>query len=140
MAVAIPIRATGGDATAAEFRRVGEAGERALQHIRNVAQPASASLRATDAASREAQVGLEDFAGRLGLAGIAAAAAVAGVGLALRTGIQEAAEAERAYNRLQGVLRATGGASGLTAERIVAIAEAIEGSTLATRGGGAGRR
>ncbi|WP_188873811.1 phage tail tape measure C-terminal domain-containing protein, partial [Iodidimonas muriae] len=65
-------------------------------------------------------------------AGLAAGAALAGVGLVLARGIAEAAEAERSYRRLEAVLRATGFASGLTARDIAGFADEMERSTLAS--------
>ncbi|MBX6321726.1 MAG: phage tail length tape measure family protein [Rhodospirillaceae bacterium] len=46
--------------------------------------------------------------------------------------MQEAAEADRSYRRLEAVLRATGHASGLTAREIAGFASAMERSTLAS--------
>ena len=68
----------------------------------------------------------------LGPAGLAAGAALAGVGLVLTRGLQEAAQADQSYRRLEAVLRATGQASGLTASEITGFADGLERSTLAT--------
>ncbi|MFZ1413475.1 MAG: hypothetical protein WAS73_02680, partial [Defluviicoccus sp.] len=99
-------------------------------------------LQALDGVAGEVRGNLESMAGRLGPlgaglsrigpAGLAAAAALAGVGLTLTRSFQEAAEAERSYRRLEAVLKATGHASGLTASEIGAFASTMEASTLVT--------
>lgn len=126
----------------AELRDVGETGERALKRIEDASRPASRALQAIDGATGQVRGSLEAMTGRLGPlgaaltrlgpAGIAAGAALAGIGLALTAGLQEAAEAERSYRRLEAVLRATGQASGLTARSIAAFADEIERTTLTT--------
>ena len=126
----------------AELRDVGETGERALKRIEDASRPASRALQAIDGATGQVRGSLEAMTGRLGPlgaaltrlgpVGIAAGAALAGIGLALTAGLQEAAEAERSYRRLEAVLRATGQASGLTAHSIAAFADEIERTTLTT--------
>lgn len=126
----------------AELRDVGQAGERAFQRIEAATRPASRALQVVDGVAGDVRGALEAMAGRLGpvgtaftrlgSAGLVAGAALAGVGLALSSGLREAAEAERSYRRLEAVLRATGQSSGLTARSIAAFAEGIERSTLTT--------
>jgi phage-related minor tail protein len=84
-----------------------------------------------------AAIGLSSQLGPLGSAltalgpiGIAAGAALAALTLGLTASAKEAALAEQAQNRLQGVLRATGYASGLTGKEIAEMAEDMEHSTL----------
>ena len=126
----------------AELRDVGESGQRSLRRIEEASRPASRALLAVDGAAGQVRGSLEGLTGRLGPlggalrglgpAGLAAGAALAGMGLVLTRGVQEAAEAERSYNRLQAVLRATGFAAGLTGREIRDFAEAMERTTLAT--------
>jgi hypothetical protein len=111
--------------------------------VRDASQPASRGLLAVDAASREVQASLGRFAGQLGPvgrglsalgpAGLAAGAAIGGIVLALRQGLDAAAEAEQRMFRLEGVLRATGHASGLTARELEQFAIGLDRSTLAAK-------
>ncbi|HRW61478.1 MAG TPA: phage tail tape measure C-terminal domain-containing protein [Defluviicoccus sp.] len=140
--LAIRLAVIDGGKVKAELRDVGDAGSRSLKRIEDAARPASRALQALDGVAGEVRGNLESMAGRLGPlgaglvrlgpAGIAAAGAIAGVGLALTRSFQEAAEADRSYRRLEAVLKATGHASGLTAGEIGVFAEAMEASTLVT--------
>jgi len=124
----------------AELKEIGESGEKSLQRITLAGQPASKSLIALNAAANDmkgAAIGLSSQLGPLGSAltalgpiGIAAGAALAALTLGLTASAKEAALAEQAQNRLQGVLRATGYASGLTGKEIAEMAEDMEHSTL----------
>ncbi len=126
----------------AELKDVGESGERSLKRIEDAASPASRGLQALDGAAGQVRGSLEGLNGRLGPLGaalsrlgpigLAAGAALAGIGVVLTRGVQEAAEADRSYRRLEAVLRATGNASGLTAHQIADFAEGLEHSTLAS--------
>ncbi|MDG4603750.1 MAG: phage tail tape measure C-terminal domain-containing protein [Defluviicoccus sp.] len=140
--LAIRLAVVDGNKVKAELKDVGDAGSRSLKRIEDAARPASRALQAIDGVAGEVRGNLESMAGRLGPlgaglsrigpAGLAAAAAIAGVGLALKGGFEEAAEADRAWRRLEAVLKATGHASGLTATEIGAFSEAMEASTLVT--------
>jgi hypothetical protein len=140
--LAIRLAVIDGGKVRAELRDVGDAGSRSLKRIEDAARPASRALQALDGVAGEVRGNLESMAGRLGPlgaglsrigpAGLAAAAALAGVGLALTRSFQEAAEADRSYRRMEAVLKATGHASRLTAGEIGAFAEAMEASTLVT--------
>ena len=140
--LAIRLAVVDGGKVKAELRDIGDAGSRSLKRIEDAARPASRALQALDGVAGEVRGNLQSMAGRLGPlgaglsrigpAGLAAAAALAGVGLALTRSFQEAAEADRSYRRLEAVLKATGHASGLTAGEIGAFAEATEASTLVT--------
>ena len=140
--IGIRLAVVDGQKVKAELRDVGETGQRALKRIEDAAEPASRSLRALDGAAAEVRNAMEGMTGRLGAvggalsalgpAGIAAGAALAAMGVGLVAGIQEAANAERSYRRLEAVLNATGYASGLTGQQIVEFADGIESSTLVT--------
>jgi len=140
--LAIRLAVVDGGKVKAELRDVGDTGQRALSRIEDASRPASKALQALDGVTGEVRAGLEGMASRLGPvgsglsrigpAGLAAAAAIAGVGAALKVGFQEAAEADRSYRRLEAVLKATGSASGLTAQQIASFAEDVERATLAT--------
>ena len=129
----------------AELRDVGDSGARALQRIEDASRPASRALHALDGVAGELRGGLEEMAGRtgalgaglagLGPVGFAAAAALGAITLGLKGGLEEAAKADQSYRRLEAVLKATGNASGLTADEIASFADGIERSTLATAEG-----
>lgn len=140
--LAVRLAVIDGGKVKAELRDVGESGQRSLKRIEDAARPASRALQAIDGAAGQVRGSLEGLTGRLGPlggalsrlgpAGLAAGAAIAGLGLILTRGVQEAAEADRSYRRLEAVLRATGHASGLTAREIAGFAEEMERSTLAS--------
>jgi hypothetical protein len=69
----------------------------------------------------------------LGPVGIAAATALGTVVTVMGAGIAKAAELERAHLKLEAVLKATGHASGLTAEQVEAMVKRLTASTMATR-------
>src|SRR5512132_1505561 len=143
--LAIRLAVIDGGRVKAELRDVGDAGSRSLKRIEDAARPASRALQALDGVAGEVRGGLEDMAGRagplgaglmrLGPAGLAAAAAIGAVTLGLKGSLEEAAKADQAYLRLEAALKATGHASGLTADEIASFADGIERSTLATAEG-----
>ncbi|MBX3516041.1 MAG: phage tail tape measure protein [Rhodospirillales bacterium] len=143
--LAIRLAVIDGGKVKAELRDVGDSGARALQRIEDASRPASRALQALDGVAGEVRGGLEAMSGRLGAVGsglarlgplgLAAGAALAGVGIAVSKGIEEAAKADQSYRRLDAVLKATGYASGLTAKEISSFADGIERSTLATAEG-----
>jgi len=143
--LAIRLAVIDGGKVKAELRDVGDSGARALQRIEQAARPASRALQALDGVAGEVRGDLEAMSGRLGAVGsglarlgpigLAAGAALAGVGLAVSRGVEEAAKADQSYRRLEAVLKATGQASGLTADEIATFADGIERSTLATAEG-----
>lgn len=140
--LAIRLAVIDGGKVKAELRDVGDSGTRALQRIEEASRPASRALHALDGVAGGLRGGLEEMAGRagalgagltrIGPAGVAAAAAIGAVTLGLKRSLEEAAKADQSYRRLEAVLRATGHASGLTAEQIADFADGIERSTLAT--------
>ena len=143
--LAIRLAVVDGGKVKAELRDVGETGSRSLKRIEDAAQPASRALQALDGTAGQIRGNLEGMAGRLGSlgaglarigpAGLVAAAAIGGIGLALQAAFQEAAEADRSQRRLEAVLKATGHAAGLTAREITSFADGLEAATLATAEG-----
>lgn len=69
---------------------------------------------------------------RVGPAGRAAAAGIGAVTAVVVAGIREAEAYNQSYNRMAGVLRATGNAAGLTAQQIAGVADELENTTLAS--------
>lgn len=138
--LAIRLSVMEGGKVKAELKEIGESGEKSLQRITLAGQPASKALVALNAAANDvkgAAIGLSSQMGPLGAglaalgpAGIAAGAAVGGLALIFKQSYEEAALAEQTFNRLQGVLKATGYASGLTGKEIAEMAEDMEHSTL----------
>lgn len=143
--LAIRLAVIDGGKVKAELRDVGDSGARALQRIEDASRPASRALQVLDGVAGELRGGLEEMAGRtgalgaglarIGPAGLAAAAAIGAVTLGLKGSLEEAAKADQSYRRLEAVLKATGHASGLTADEIASFADGIERSTLATAEG-----
>jgi hypothetical protein len=140
--LAIRLAVIDGGKVKAELREVGDTGSRSLKRIEDAARPASRALQALDGVSSEVRGGLEAMSGRLGAVGsglarlgplgLAAGAALAGIGIAVGSSVEEAAKADQSHRRLEAVLKATGYASGLTAKEIATFADGIEASTLAT--------
>lgn len=71
---------------------------------------------------------LQRLKGRFGDLGLAAGAAFAAI--TLKQGLSEFLEAERIFNRLEGVIRVTGQAAGFTASEIKAMADEMEKQTF----------
>lgn len=140
--VSVRLSVIDGGKVKAELRSVGDEGERAFRRIGEATTPANAKLRVVNAVAQEARGRLDDMAANAGLAGgalralgpagLAAAAGIGAVALALSAGLRESAEAEKVQARLEGVLKATGFAAGLTGREISNLAEEIEGYSLAT--------
>ncbi len=138
--LAIRLSVMDGGKVKAELKEIGESGEKSLKKIELAGQPASKSLIALNAAANDmkgAAIGLSSQMGpvgaglaALGPAGLAAGAALGALALIFKQSYEEAALAEQTFNRLQGVLKATGYASGLTGKEIADMAEQMEHSTL----------
>jgi len=138
--ISIRIAVLDGDKTRRELTLTGEAGQRALAKIKEATAPASKSLVAVNVVSEQVRYGMENLAGgtgslgaslvRLGPVGLAAAAVLGTLGLAVAGGIREFKEAEQALNQLNAALKATDFTAGVTAAQITALGEAIEGNTL----------
>lgn len=134
-------RAPGAEETDRQIERLGETGERAGRRIKRGAGEASTGLKAVNAASVEVQSGLGGLAasagpaGRvlstMGPAGVAAAAGVAVLTLGVGASTRAFGAWETQMLTIEGVLRATGTASGKTAAEISALARDIGDATLA---------
>lgn len=72
--------------------------------------------------------------GRIGVAGVAFGAAMAGIGLATSSAIREFAEFESQVFKLEAMLRATGGTVGLTSQELQDLANDVGMATLASAG------
>lgn len=138
--ISIRIAVVDGDKVRRELTLTGEAGQRALAKIKEATAPATKSLAAVNVVGEQVRYGMENLAGgsgtlgasliRLGPVGLAAAAAIGTLGLAVAGGIREFKEAEQALNQLNAALKATDFSSGVTSAQITALGEAVEGNTL----------
>jgi phage-related minor tail protein len=138
--ISIRIAVVDGDKVRRELTLTGEAGQRALAKIKEATAPATKSLAAVNVVGEQVRYGMENLAGgtgslgasltRLGPVGLAAAAAIGALGLAVAGGIREFKEAEQALNQLNAALNATDFSAGVTAKEITALGEAVEGNTL----------
>ncbi|PZP83844.1 MAG: hypothetical protein DI582_10230 [Azospirillum brasilense] len=138
--VSVRITVLDGDKARRELTLTGEAGQRALQKIKDASVPASRSLVAINAVSQEVSYGLHGVAGnagsvgtvltRLGPIGIAAAVVLGGITLAASKGIKEFKEAAGALKSFNAALAATDSVSGVTAREITELGEAVEANTL----------
>jgi hypothetical protein len=123
------------------FRALGAEGEKQLDRIQRAAAREELRQRFRPAVD-EARAAVEGLAGSLGpagtalgsfgTAGLAAAAGFAVLGAGLARGVREFAEAEVSVKRLEGVIRATGGAAGRTAEDIQGLADRMAQTRLVT--------
>jgi hypothetical protein len=123
------------------FRALGAEGEKALERIQRAAAREELRQRFRPAVD-EARGAVEGLAGALGpagtalgafgTAGVAAAAGFAVLGAGIARGVREFEEAEVSLKRLEGVVRATGGAAGRTAGDIARLAEEMAGTRLVT--------
>ena len=143
--IALRIAIRDAEQAARTLRSLGTEGEAALSKLATGTAPVNRALGGLSGlfddvgARATASWGpFDGVAGRLvglGPAGIAAVAGIGAVTAAIAVGVRETAQAEVSYARLEGVLRATGGASGLTAKQIGELADEMESTTLATAEG-----
>ena len=140
--LAIRLSVMDGGKVKADLQDIGDSGQKSLQKIEQASNPASTALLALDAASSNIKGRFEELTGGLGplgsalsvigIGGLAAGAAFAVVSETIGKSLEVTAEAERSYNRLTAVLKATGDSSGLTANDIVDLSKKLETTTLST--------
>jgi len=138
--LSIRIAVIDGDKARRELTLTGEQGQRALQRIQQASKPASKELAALNVVGEQVRYGMENLAQgsgtlgtslmRLGPYGLAAAAAVGAVTLAVNAGWREFKEAERVVNQLNAALQTTDHVSGVTAQQITELGDAVERNTL----------
>lgn len=118
----------------------GDTAEKALKKVKTSTEPASKSLALVNVAGEQLKFGMEHLAEgsgtlgtslmRLGPYGLAAAAAIGAVGLAVAAGLKEFRQTEQAINQLNAALATTDSASGVTTRSITELGEAVEKNTL----------
>lgn len=122
------------------LQSLGTEGQQALRKIETASGPASRGMTAFRAAANDAQSSAAAYSSRLGPLGaglsklgpigIAAAAGIGAITLAVGAGLRQWAEAERVQLRLEAVLRATGNAAGVTAKQIEEFADKLAKNSL----------
>lgn len=122
---------------------LGEEGTRTLKKLEEISKGPGAGLKFINAASKEAEAGLQSLAGRagvvgsllpkIGAGGLLAAAGIGTLTAGVTASLRQFAEAERLQLRLEGVLKATGGAAGISAKQLTEYADQIEATTFATK-------
>jgi len=147
--VGIRISAEGAEQARRQIEAIGPAGDAAMRRVATATSAATPPVqnlaRASDAATR-ALAGMGGSLGTLGGALSGATTAAAGlstalfaVGAAAATGltaaIQVAEKFERLSLRTEAIVRATGGAAGVSAQEIRTLSQEIARSTLASTAG-----
>ncbi|MFM9889618.1 MAG: phage tail tape measure C-terminal domain-containing protein [Rickettsiales bacterium] len=138
--LSIRIAVVDGDKARRELTLTGEQGQRALARIQEASKPASRELAGFNVVGEQVRFGMEHLAEgsgslgtslvRLGPAGLAAAAVIGTLGLAVTEGLKEFKAAEQALNSLNAALKATDSSSGITASTIEKLGESVEKNTL----------
>ena len=138
--ISIRISVLDGDKVRKELTLTGEQGQRALDKIREATKPASKELAGLNVVGEQVRFGMEHLAEgsgtlgislmRLGPIGLATAAVIGSVGLAVSEGRREFKNAEQAINQLNTALKATDNSAGVTAKQILALGESVEKNTL----------
>jgi hypothetical protein len=141
--IVIRLSVADGEKVKKALEGIGKEGEAALRKITAAGKEPSAGLKALGAASDELHGKMGQLAGQSGALGnVLSAFGPVGVtvaaGFAIITGaatkaLTAFAEAEKSQLRLAGVLKATGGAAGLTAQQITAFNDALERQTFFTK-------
>src|SRR5262249_7920727 len=118
----------------------GDSADKVFKKIKTATEPATKSVALVNVAGEQLKFGMENLSEgsgtvgtslmRLGPWGLAAAAAIGAVGLAVSEGLKEFKQAEQAVNQLNAALATTDSASGVTTRQITALGEAVEKNTL----------
>jgi hypothetical protein len=136
--VNVRIGTEGADKVKRDLEAIGAEGERAGRRIQGATTAASPALQSIAGLSDSAATAVAGLSSRLGVVGSAltgAAAAGAGLGVAITAGlgaaIRGAEQLERLTLRTEAIIKATGGAAGLSAQQIRDLSNEIEDTTLA---------
>jgi hypothetical protein len=140
--LSIRLAVLGSQEATQRFVSFGDVGSRALRQVETGSVLSTKAMQGVAATGRSVETSMQSMALRLGPVGaglaalgpigIGAAAGIAAVAFALKSGLGELASAENAQLRIAALLRATESASGQTAASIEALANSIERGTAAT--------
>ncbi len=118
----------------------GDNADKVFKKVKAATEPATKSLALVNVAGEQLKFGMEGLAEgsgtlgtslmRLGPYGLAAAAAIGAVGIAVTEGLKQFKQTEQAINQLNAALAATDSASGVTTRTITELGEAVEKNTL----------
>lgn len=143
--VSLRLKVEDGAAAEQALTQFGEKGQASLRRIEEAGKPASKELLAVNEAGKllkdqaEQLAGplgrISDMLGKVGPAGLAAAAALGAGVTAFTASARAAGEWERQMFRVDAVLKATGGSAGVTAKEIDALAVRLGRDTLASAAG-----
>ncbi|HAK62689.1 MAG TPA: hypothetical protein DCO82_05535, partial [Alphaproteobacteria bacterium] len=124
------------EVVARALRNLGKDGEAALKKLEKASADSSARMKAHRAAAQELNGVFQQMAqragplapllSRMGAAGTIAAAGIGALSVGLKAAITTAAEAEKMQLRLGAVLRATGGAAGLSKQQLINYASELQ--------------
>jgi hypothetical protein len=140
--LSIRLAVLGSQEATQRFVSFGDVGSRALRQVETGSVLSTKAMQGVAATGRSVETSMQSMALRLGPVGaglaalgpigIGAAAGIAAVAFALKSGLGELASAENAQLRIGALLRATESASGQTAASIEALANSIGRGTAAT--------
>ena len=140
--IAIRVAFEGGDKAERDMKQLGDSGERAIKKIHDATQPASQGLEILHGVMHEVSGVFDQFAehggaigrilGEIGPAGIIAAAGIGALVFEIHHAVEAAEEFNQAQRRLEAILRATGGAVGLSKKELTEFSEEMAHSTLLT--------
>jgi hypothetical protein len=128
-----------------KLEALGEAGDRSMKRVADAARQAEPGMQALARTTDGLAGAFTGLAGRLGPvgaglsalgpAGLAAAAGLGGITLALGSAVRAATEFQTLGLRTEAIIRSTGGAAGLTAQQIREMSQSIARDTLASTAG-----
>ena len=128
-----------------KLEALGETGDRSMKRVADAARQAEPRMQALARTTDGLAGAFTGLAGRLGPvgaglsalgpAGVAAAAGLGGITLALGSAVRAATEFQTLGLRTEAIIRSTGGAAGLTAQQIREMSQSIARDTLASTAG-----
>jgi hypothetical protein len=140
--VGIRISTEGADRARQQIEQYGTAGEAAMRRVQgatNATRPAFQALAGASDAARNSLAGMSSSLGLVtsGFSGAAAAGSAMGVAIVggLTASIRAAEQFERLGLRTEAVIKATGGAAGLSAQQIREMSQELARGTLASTAG-----
>jgi lambda family phage tail tape measure protein len=140
--ITIRVGLQGADETKTGINNLGEEADKAFQKISDATKPANDNLKLINSTVEEAKGQFSDFSehagavgrvlGDLGPAGLAAAAALGAITVAIHSAVDAAEEFNQAQRKLDAVLAATGQSAGQSKDQLTELAEGYAHTTLYT--------